>query len=150
MTPADLRRSASTILRLAPPERIASEITGEPPSARIVPAELDSVLLNLVSNAVKAIDASQNREAGRIRINLRGDEAALNVRVADNGCGVSPGVESILFEPLEGRFSEGTGMGLPIVQFIAERYGGSAELSAKPPAGYTTEFHVVFRNVGST
>ena len=150
VTPADLRKSASTILRLAPPERIASQVTGSPSSIRIVPAELDSVLLNLVSNAIKAIDASQNRESGRIRITLAGDDATLDLRVADNGCGVSSDVARILFEPLEGRFSEGTGMGLPIVQFIAERYDGSAELSPKAPAGYTTEFHVIFRNVGAT
>ncbi len=115
----------------------------------MVPGELDLVRINFVSNAVKAIDASQNRESGRIRINLSGSDGTLDVRVADNGCGVSPGVESILFEPLEGRFSEGTGMGLPIVQFIAERYDGSAELNAKAPAGYATEFRVVFRNVGT-
>lgn len=147
VAPADLRRSAATILRLAPSERIRSEVVGDPPTVRMVPAEFDSVLLNLVSNAVKAIDSSESRDSGRIRVGLRGADGALDLRVADNGCGVSARVAAILFEPLEGRFSEGTGMGLPIVQFIAERYGGFAELSPKAPAGFTTEFRVLFRDV---
>jgi signal transduction histidine kinase len=150
MTPDDLRTSATTILRLAPSERIASEVVGDPPRIRMVPAELDSVLLNLISNAVKAIDASPNRESGRIRIAFSSSGDVLDVRVADNGCGVAPNVVDVMFEPLEGQFSEGTGMGLPIVQFIAERYGGHAELSSKAPPGYTTELRVVFNGVSRT
>jgi signal transduction histidine kinase len=52
-----------------------------------------------------------------------------------------------MFEPLEGTFAEGTGMGMPIVKFIAERYKGSVGLSGTPPEGYVTEVIVSLRNV---
>jgi signal transduction histidine kinase len=71
----------------------------------------------------------------------------LEIRVADNGCGITTKVASVMFEPLEGRFAEGTGMGLPIVKFIAERYRGSVTISSSPPSGYVTEIVVTLHNV---
>ena len=56
-------------------------------------------------------------------------------------------VAAIMFEPLEGRFPEGTGMGLPITKYIAERYKGSVALSSKPPVGFSTEIAVKLRGV---
>jgi len=72
----------------------------------------------------------------------------VSVCVADNGCGVSDKVRNVMFEPLEGTFSEGTGMGLPIVQFLASRYEGQVSLVEKPPGGYQTQFLVLLRNIG--
>jgi signal transduction histidine kinase len=112
----------------------------------MVPAEFDSVLLNLVSNAIKAIGESSSSARGKIRIALIAKGEDLQVCVADNGCGVSKRVESVMFEPLEGKFAEGTGMGLPIVKFIAERYLGSVALHAAP-SGYATELRVLLKGV---
>ena len=116
-------------------------------SLAIVPAEFDSILLNLISNSVKAIAESSNRESGKIRIALSTKGADLEIRAADNGCGVSPKVAAIMFEPLEGKFAEGTGMGLPIVKFIAERYKGRVQIAAVPTQGYATEIVISLRNV---
>lgn len=143
----DLRRSAETILGLAPLDKVKLEIDVPKVQFRMVPAELDSILLNLVSNAVKAVAESAHREVGRIRVAFRVDKSDLEVLVADNGCGVTPKIAKIMFEPLEGRFSEGTGMGLPIVKYIAERYNGDVMLSAAPPRGFVTEMVVRLKSV---
>jgi signal transduction histidine kinase len=147
MSSSELRSSIETILGLAPPDKVATDLDVPSMNVMVVPVEFDSVVLNLVSNAVKAIDASQNRAQGRIRVGLAARGTNLDIRVADNGCGITAKVASVMFEPLEGRFAEGTGMGLPIVKFIAERYRGSVTIGSSPPSGYITELVVTLRNV---
>lgn len=150
MSPADMVKSANAALALAIPDKVMPNVEAPKGAARVVPAELDSILVNLVSNAVKAINESDNRENGRILITFVTKGADLEIKVADNGCGISDKVRKVMFEPLEGSFSEGTGMGLPIVQFLASRYEGSASLLDKAPNGYETQFSVTLRNVVGT
>ena len=147
---SDLRTSTEAILGLAPPDKVQTEIELPKVRLRIIPAELDSILLNLVSNSVKAIAESDNRESGQIRVSFRTQGEDLDIRVADNGCGVESKVASIMFEPLEGRFAEGTGMGLPIAKYIAERYGGDVMLAKLPARGYSTEMMVKLKGVVSS
>jgi C4-dicarboxylate-specific signal transduction histidine kinase len=142
-----LEKSVASVLGLAPSERIDRDVVVPRMAVVVVPAELDSILLNLVSNSVKAIYASKNRDKGRLRIHLSSISNDLLIRVADNGCGVTPKVAAVMFEPLEGRFEEGTGMGLPITKYIAERYNGSVASSSVPPEGYRTEMVVRLRGV---
>lgn len=141
--------SAQTALALAEPEKIGARVVETDASVRVVPADLDSILINLVSNAVKAIGSSANREKGKLQVSFARSGGNLDIRVADNGSGISDRVKKIMFEPLEGTFAEGTGMGLPIVQFLAERYDGSVWLSEQPPKGYVTEFRVTLKGVGA-
>lgn len=148
LTTMRLRQSVSAILAMAPTSDVETKLTVPSGLAiSLVPAELDSILLNLVSNAVKAISESDQRGAGKIRIELKAQGTDLWVSVADNGCGVTDKVAEIMFEPLEGKFSEGTGMGLPIAQYIAQRYGGFVRWSREVPSGYTTVFEFVLRKV---
>jgi signal transduction histidine kinase len=142
LTEVDIERSVQRILELAPPGRVHTKILARPVKISLVPAELDSIVLNLVTNALKAIDESSRRERGRIRVQFLDGANGFELRVADNGCGVSKAVQKIMFRPLEGRFSEGTGMGLPIVEFLAYQYGGVVALSDDAPPGYRTEFRV--------
>jgi signal transduction histidine kinase len=147
LSAGDLKGSVKTVLGLAPPDKVTPEIHVPQMSLAVVPAEFDSILLNLVSNSVKAIAESRNRESGKIRVALSSKGADLDIRVADNGCGISPKVAAVMFEPLEGKFAEGTGMGLPIVKFLAERYKGRVQAAQTPPQGYVTEMIVNLRNV---
>ncbi|MBA3578980.1 MAG: ATP-binding protein [Gemmatimonadaceae bacterium] len=147
MSVSELRSSAETILGLASPDKVTTELTIPAMRLSIVPAEVDSILLNLVSNSVKAVAESTNRESGRIRVRFEAHGNDLAIHVADNGCGISRSVAQIMFEPLEGKFAEGTGMGLPIVRYIAERYKGAAAIVRPPASGFATEFVVTLRNV---
>ena len=147
LSASDLKESIKTVLGLAPPDKVSPEVTVPQMSLAVVPAEFDSILLNLISNSVKAVAESPNRESGKIRVALNSRGADLDIRVADNGCGISAKVAAIMFEPLEGKFAEGTGMGLPIVKFIAERYKGRVQIATVPPQGYVTEMVVSLRNV---
>ena len=147
LSASDLKDSIKTVLGLAPPDKVSPEVAVPQMSLAVVPAEFDSILLNLISNSVKAVAESPNRESGKIRVALSSRGADLDIRVADNGCGISAKVAAIMFEPLEGKFAEGTGMGLPIVKFIAERYKGRVQIATLPPQGYVTEMVVSLLNV---
>lgn len=146
LSSASVMSALRSVSELAPPDKIKVTLVPFQERLSIVPAELDSILLNLVSNAIKAVAESPSASRGKIRIALESAAGDLQICVADNGCGVSQKVASVMFDPLEGKFSDGTGMGLPIVQFIAERYGGKATLHC-PPTGYATEIRVSLAGV---
>ena len=140
-----LRKSVRRIGDLASTQGVEVRIDIDPVSVKVVPAEMDSIMLNLVSNGIKAIKASDNRKSGKIQVGLRSSRSSLIISVSDNGCGVSDKVEKIMYKPLEGGFEEGTGMGLPIVQYLAKQYNG--ELGQRNLSGpdYSTEFFVILK-----
>lgn len=92
------------------------------------------VLLNLVSNAAKAVPEQE----GRVAIRLEAAPGALTIRVGDNGPGIAPDDLEAVFQPFR-RLGPararppGTGLGLPISRRIVERHGGT--LRAEPAQG---------------
>jgi signal transduction histidine kinase len=91
----------------------------------------ESILMNLISNAVWAIDEQEN-SGRRIRAVLRDEGSHIELRFADSGCGISAGTESDIFLPTFStkRGSDGnvigTGMGLAIVRSFVSDYSGSS------------------------
>lgn len=95
----------------------------EPPIVEVDPDELRRALVNLVSNAMEAMDGSGSLH-GQVRV--EGDEVAITVR--DTGKGIPAEVLERLFEPYFTTRSSGTGLGLAIVRRIVEDRGGSVTL----------------------
>ena len=103
-----------------------------------------SVVKNLVTNAVEAIQTDSGRGCVRVDVNIQGDVLALTV--ADNGPGISPRKQKLLFNvgystkfnPDTGNISRG--VGLPAVQYIVEELGG--DLSVESESGVGTTFRV--------
>jgi PAS domain S-box-containing protein len=89
------------------------------------PRDVEAVLRNLVSNAVKFADA----DAPAVTIVAEPVEGSVRVVVADNGIGIDPADRPRLFLPFQRLNSaadyEGTGLGLAIAQRVAERNGGA-------------------------
>ncbi len=87
---------------------------------------LVQVMLNLLSNAVKFVA----RDAGRVRVALALTAEGLRVDVHDNGPGLTPEEQLIVFEKFRQGGNtmtdkpQGTGLGLPISRQIVEHYGG--------------------------
>ena len=147
LSDSDLKLTARRVLRLAKSQGVSTKVESDAFRANLISAEVDSILLNLVSNSLKAIKDSNNRNSGLIRVRFEADKSTLVLRVADNGCGVNKAVRKIMFEPLEGAFAEGTGMGLPIVRFIASQYGGSVVCADVSEPRYSTELIVTLNRV---
>jgi signal transduction histidine kinase len=73
----------------------------------------------------------------RIGASLDGDAGALRARctIEDEGPGVAAEDRDRLFEPFFSRRKGGTGLGLPIVQRVAEAHGGTVSVENRPEGG---------------
>ncbi len=92
---------------------------------------LRQTLFNLVLNAVQAVPAG-----GEIWIRAgRGANGGAFIEVADNGPGVPPENRAEIFKPYFTTHSEGTGLGLAVVQQIVLAHGWEIECAANQPAG---------------
>lgn len=102
------------------------------PTLTADPAQIKQALINLVINSIQAIE-----RGGRIEIDIRVDEAvgAFLLRVSDNGPGVPGERRSAIFEPFFSTKSQGSGLGLWIVQQIATAHGGAVAVSDRPGGG---------------
>jgi two-component system, LuxR family, sensor kinase FixL len=96
--------------------------------------QIQQVLLNLLRNAVEAMEASQTREL--VISAAPSDDHMLAISVADTGSGVAPEIASQLFQPFITTKRDGMGVGLSISRTIVEAHGG--QIGAEPnPAGGT-------------
>jgi signal transduction histidine kinase len=108
--------------------RVAIEVRAE--GAAIADVDRDKlrqVLLNLLENAVDALDG---RERGAVEIAVRGCAGRVTIAVQDDGPGVDPELLPRLFEPFFSLKAHGTGLGLAIVKQTVEAHGGA--ISARP------------------
>ncbi|MBS0521154.1 MAG: PAS domain S-box protein [Proteobacteria bacterium] len=96
--------------------------------------QIQQVIVNLMRNAVEAMDGHPRRELTVATEPVAGDMLA--VTVIDTGSGIAPEIAERLFQPFVTTKSAGMGVGLSICRSIIEGHGG--QLSAKPnPAGGT-------------
>jgi signal transduction histidine kinase len=108
--------------------------------------------MNLLANAIDALeergiecDASESGEEPTIAIRTRAIAGnRVEIRIADNGLGMTPNVQRKLFEPF---FTtkppgKGTGLGLSIsYQVVVQKHGGQLNCDSTPGRG--TEFAIV-------
>jgi signal transduction histidine kinase len=99
-------------------------------------------MLNLLSNAVKFLTPG----SGEVRVRLRVLGEALEVSVADNGPGIRPEDQQLIFEKFRQvgdtmtAKPSGTGLGLPISRRIVEHFGGRLWVESAVGEGATFRF----------
>lgn len=96
---------------------------------------ISQVMLNLLSNAVDAVEAAQKPGPRWIRVSAREAGNQLELWVEDNGIGIAPELREQVMEPFfttkgEGR---GTGLGLSISRKIVESHRGTLSIDASAP-----------------
>jgi PAS domain S-box-containing protein len=97
-----------------------------------VPAQLSQVILNLLVNALQAIESKSAEDGGVIRIASRGQGKEALIEIADTGCGIDPQDLARLFDPFftTKPVGEGTGLGLSISHGIITGHGGRIEVES--------------------
>jgi two-component system NtrC family sensor kinase len=122
--------------------------TGDVDRIECVPSDISQVLLNLVINALQAIEAAGRGEGGRIEIGAKRLKDWVEISIADNGDGIEPGDMSRLFDPFftTKPVGEGTGLGLAISHGIITGHGGRIEVESERGRG--TRFRVLLPQAG--
>lgn len=121
---------------------IELDLADELPRIRVDVEQLRQVIMNLVRNAIQAMNgggkvvvATRVRQQSRVR----GEDTPrwVEVSVSDSGPGISQKVLSNLFVPFFTTKNQGTGLGLAISQRIVRNAGGSIEVRSHEGAGTT-------------
>lgn len=113
--------------------------------------QLIQVFLNLMRNAAQAMKDSIATGAAKITVRTRISrqvaiqqkryKLALSVHVIDNGPGIDEAIREKIFYPLVTGRSEGTGLGLSLVQTYIEQHAGCIDVTSEPGC---TDFGILF------
>jgi len=136
--------SVVTILGHRLQERIAIVTELAPPDMiECFPSLLNQVLLNLVANAIDAIDGP-----GTVTIKAGGQGELFVITVADTGSGIPPEVRDRVLEPFftTKPVGQGTGLGLSIAYSIIKKHEGTLELTDAPGGGTLATIRVPLRS----
>ncbi|MUM76032.1 response regulator [Pseudodesulfovibrio sp. F-1] len=130
-------------IRLAPnlPELVAS------------PSEIQQILLNLVNNAISAMEDKGGRIQIATAVEVRADIGkTLLLRVEDTGPGIAEADISRIFDPFftTKPVGKGTGLGLSVCYGIVARMGGDISVQSAPDQGAAFSVHLPLQAPGIT
>ncbi|MEO0805431.1 MAG: PAS domain-containing protein [Cyanobacteria bacterium J06643_4] len=133
------------------PNRPKIKITkhyAELPSVHCYAGQLNQVFMNILSNAIDALDGV---DAPEITISTEVTDGNLAVKIGDNGMGMTDEVRSQICNPFftTKPIGQGTGMGLSIsYQIVTERHGGSLQIASAVGEGTTFTIQIPVRQPG--
>jgi signal transduction histidine kinase len=130
--------SIVTILRHRLGERIeVSTEYGEPDEVQCFASLLNQAIMNLLSNAIDALD-----EGGLITVTTGLRSGWFEIAIADNGRGIPESIKDRVFEPFftTKDVGDGVGLGLSITHSIAQTHRGAVELSQREGGGTIARF----------
>jgi signal transduction histidine kinase len=121
-------------LKHYPKDFLRLDLEVDPPLIKGLPAELEQVILNLVLNALDAVDGG-----GSITVRTRKGRkcSAVLLEVEDDGCGISEAHMPKLFEPFftTKPVGKGIGIGLSTCYSIIQTHGGEIQVASTPGRG---------------
>jgi signal transduction histidine kinase len=107
---------------------LAIETSPAPTAMRIDVERTKQVLLNLVRNALEAVD-----DGGAVTVRVRRLPEHAEIDVVDDGAGI-PDPKAPIFDPFYSTKDNGTGLGLSVVQRIVADHGGEVSFTSEPGA----------------
>jgi signal transduction histidine kinase len=136
----NLRTMMEEVVRtLAPTGSGSPTVRLENPYVDIqVPRVLFQVFVNLLKNALDAVEAHGARGLVKVHVS-RNEQDQIEIRVEDNGAGIATDDLRRVFEPFftTKEVGRGTGLGLPISARIVERCGGTIRIESEKGSGTT-------------
>ena len=117
------------------------------PSLRVSQSELQQVFLNLINNALDAME----KKGGTLLVKSWLEEGHIMVGVADNGPGIRKAILSRIFDPFftTKPVGKGTGLGLSICYGIIKKLGGEVEVKSTIDVGTTFLVKIPFSGHGN-
>lgn len=139
----DLRETVKLAIETALPEaderKISIQLIADDPITLLAdPSEIEIIMNNLISNAIK-----YNKDSGTVTIRLAKKDDQVEIEVADTGIGMSEEESRRLFNEFVRIKNEktrkilGSGLGLTILKKIAQLYQGEVRVQSQPDVGST-------------
>ena len=144
--PADLAQLVQEVVLLVAKDLMKHRVRldvkiGGSARAKIEPAQIQQVLINLLINARQAMPRGGTV---RLRVETAGGGRRVEISVTDNGVGIAPGDLRRIFEPFYSTKSGpdaagqgGTGLGLSVCRDIVEAHHGRIRAESRPGQGST-------------
>ncbi len=136
--PATLLEEAAALALVGAREqgvRVSLRCDPELPDIIVDKIQIQQVALNLIRNAIEAMETTSRRE---LTIGARRDGEFAFFSISDTGAGISPEIAQHLFQPFITSKANGMGVGLSISRTIIESHGG--RIAARPNEGGGTVF----------
>jgi len=115
------------------------DLDGAAPAALAERVELQQVLINLIVNAIHAMEGvAADRRV--LSVSLRACDGQLETWIADSGAGLTASSVDQLFQPFFTTRPDGMGMGLSICRSIVEAHGGRIWAESEEGQGATMQF----------
>lgn len=121
----------------------------EIPLIECYPGKLNQVFLNILSNAIYAINKKfGEKKGGILKITTSHNESKVTIKIADNGIGMDEVTKKKIFEPFftTKDVGEGTGLGMSIAYNTIRRHQGEIQINSTPGEGseFILELPIVF------
>jgi len=116
---------------------------GDLPRVVCYAAQMNQVFMNILNNAIDALEdaVAKGKITDKPKIWIRTkvtEENTIQIRIADNGCGIPDELRSRIFEPFftTKQPGQGTGLGLSIsYQIVVDKHGGQLKCVSEPGKG---------------
>lgn len=134
--------------------KITSDIDAKVMTPPMPVTVYSGILLNLFTNALKAVIAVQSSsQKPHITFRAWNEKGNHIIEVADNGVGIPPELHKRIWEPLYTTTSDvgnplgsGMGLGLTLIKQVVSEFGGTISLFPESPPGFNTCFRIIFPN----
>lgn len=112
-------------------ENITIHTEIQPENLRVYadPNLLGQVVLNIMKNAIQAMQSTKN---GKLQVSVENQSNQTIIKITDNGPGIAPEILNEIFVPFFTTKSEGTGIGLSIARQIMRTHGGNIKVTSIP------------------
>jgi PAS domain S-box-containing protein len=150
-TPTDINRAIESTIIVASNEwkyvaEMTTDLDHDLPPVLVMPGSFNQVILNMVVNAAHAVSAvvedgtESGGKKGTIAVSTRRVDGWAEIRIQDNGCGISESIRDRIFDPFftTKPVGKGTGQGLAIAHdVIVKKHAGSIAVESAPGTGTT-------------
>ncbi len=120
--------------------QIEFDLSPNLPDIPVKRVQVEQVMLNLMLNAVDAVQAAP-AGSRRIRVSSKPSGEDIEISVEDSGCGFPPSVVDEMFQPFYStKGQQGLGMGLSISRTIVDEHGGRIWATSEPNKGAKFSF----------
>jgi len=147
--PADINEALDELIEFVRPQcnsegiEIARNFDKSVPRLSLDVAQIGQAMQNLIRNARQALNGARQPPATadshgwdrRITISTRNVNGTVEIRVSDNGPGVSKADRAKIFDVFYTTKADGTGLGLCIVKRIVEQHDGEISVADAPGGG---------------